>query len=129
MNANLNKESVPTLGEIEAIYEDILRYEASTKGLESKELGEFFKKFRKFEPHEKSAIVENKLIKKYRDYLKIEQDKQKKLIDNLENLISYEKFFLELERKTIKNIIILTSMEVTRLQGIEWIRLIPILKN
>lgn len=99
MNANLNKESVPTLGEIEAIYEDILRYEASTKGLESKDLGEFFKRFRKFEPHEKSAIVENKLIKKYRDYLKIEQDKQKKLIDNLENLISYEKFFLELERK------------------------------
>lgn len=99
MNENLNKESVPTLGEIEAIYEDILRYEASTKGLESKDLGEFFKRFRKFEPHEESSIVENKLIKKYRDYLKIEQDKQKKLIDNLENLISYEKFFLELERK------------------------------
>lgn len=62
MNVNLNKESVPTLGEIQVIYEDILRYAASTKGLESKEFGEFFKRFRKFEHHEKSPIVKNELI-------------------------------------------------------------------
>ena len=59
----------------------------------------FFKRFRKVEAQEKNPIIENELIKKYRNYLKSEQDKYKKLIDDIENLISYEKFFLELERK------------------------------
>ena len=97
--ANLNKESVPTLEEIQAIYEDVLRYEASRKGSTSKGQGEFFKRFRKVDAQEKNPNLENELIKKYKNYLKSEQDKYKKLIDDIENLISYEKFFLELERK------------------------------
>ena len=83
--ANLNKESVPTLEEIQAIYEDVLRYEASRKGSTSKGQGEFFKRFRKAESQEKNPIIENELIKKYRNYLKSEQDKYKKLIDDIEN--------------------------------------------
>ena len=70
-----------------------------SKGLESKEIGEFFKRFRKFEHHEKSPIVKNELIKKYRDYLKIVQNKQKKLIDDLKNLISKEQLTFIAKKK------------------------------
>lgn len=100
MNNNLNNQAVPTLEEIESIYEDILRSEArANEENDLKHLGEFYKRFRKKENKREESKSENSIIKEYRTYLKKEEDKQKKLIEELENLISYEKFFLELERK------------------------------
>ena len=100
MNNNLNNQAVPTSEEIESIYEDILRSEArSNEENDLKHLGEFYKRFRKKENKREESKSENSIIKEYRTYLKKEENKQKKLIEELENLISYEKFFLELERK------------------------------
>lgn len=100
MNNNLNNQAVPTLEEIESIYEDILRSEArANEENDLKHLGEFYKRFRKKENKREESKSENSIIKEYRTYLKKEENKQKKIIEELENLISYEKFFLELERK------------------------------
>lgn len=100
MNNNLNNQAVPTLEEIESIYEDILRSEArANEENDLKHLGEFYKRFRKKENKREESKSENSIIKEYKTYLKKEENKQKKLIEELENLISYEKFFLELERK------------------------------
>lgn len=100
MNNNFNNQAVPTLEEIESIYEDILRSEArANEENDLKHLGEFYKRFRKKENKRGESKSENSIIKEYRIYLKKEENKQKKLIEELENLISYEKFFLELERK------------------------------
>lgn len=100
MNNNLNNQAVPTLEEIESIYEDILRSESRSNDENDLEnLGEFYKRFRKEENKTKESKSENAIIKEYRKYLKNEENKQKKLIEELENLISYEKFFLEIERK------------------------------
>ena len=50
MNNNLNNQAVPTLEEIESIYEDILRSEArANEENDLKHLGEFYKRFRKKE--------------------------------------------------------------------------------
>lgn len=100
MNNNLNNQAVPTLEEIESIYEDILRSEArSNDESDLENLGEFYKRFRKEENKREESKSENAIVKEYRKYLKNEENKQKKLIEELENLISYEKFFLEIERK------------------------------
>lgn len=103
MNNNLNNQAVPTLEEIESIYEDILRSESRTNEENDLEiLGEFYKRFRKEENKREESNSENAIVKEYRKYLKNEENKQKKLIEELENLISYEKFFLEIERKRNK---------------------------
>ncbi len=100
MNNNLNNQAVPTLEEVQEIYEDILRNEARISEVgDLEETSEFYNKYRKKENQRKDTSIENPIIKEYRRYLKNEQDKQKELIEELENLISYEKFFLELERK------------------------------
>lgn len=95
---NLNNQALPTLNEIQKLYEEILRNEVSNERDFEVESGEFFKNFRKYEEKQKISIKENKIIEKYRYYLKFEKNKQKKIIEDLENLIDYEKFFLEMER-------------------------------
>ena len=97
-NKNLNNQALPTLNEIQKLYEEILRNEVSNERDFEVESGEFFKNFRKYEEKQKISIKENKIIEKYRYYLKFEKNKQKKIIEDLENLIDYEKFFLEMER-------------------------------
>ena len=97
-NKNLNNQALPTLNEIQKLYEEILRNELSNERDFEVESGEFFKNFRKYEEKQKISIKENKIIEKYRYYLKFEKNKQKKIIEDLENLIDYEKFFLEMER-------------------------------
>lgn len=98
-NKNLNNQALPTLNEIQNLYEDLLRDEASYINKDSEvELGEFFRKFRKYEDPQRINIKENLLLKKYENYLKVEKNKQKNVIEELENLIDYEKFFLEIER-------------------------------
>ena len=101
---NLDKQAIPTLEEIQRLYEDILREDGTEEEFSKVESGEFFKNFRKYE--EKSDIIrqENNLINKYQDFLKEERNKQRKIIEELENLIEYEKFFLELERNKSKEL-------------------------
>ena len=103
-NNNLDKQAIPTLEEIQRLYEDILREDGTEEEFSKIESGEFLKNFRKYE--EKSDIIrqENNLIKKYQDFLKEERNKQRKIIEELENLIEYEKFFLELERNKSKEL-------------------------
>ncbi|MDU5100122.1 MAG: hypothetical protein E6249_06585 [Peptoniphilus grossensis] len=103
-NKNLNNQALPTLNEIQKLYEEILRNELSNERDFEVESGEFLKNFRKYE--EKSDIIrqENNLIKKYQDFLKEERNKQRKIIEELENLIEYEKFFLKLERNKSKEL-------------------------
>lgn len=103
-NNNLDKQAIPTLEEIQRLYEDILREDGTEEEFSKVESGEFFKNFRKYE--EKSDIIrqENNLINKYQDFLKEERNKQRKIIEELENLIEYEKFFLELERNKSKEL-------------------------
>lgn len=96
---NLNSQAIPSLDEIQKLYESFLREEASQINEEFQvESGEFFKNFRKYENKDRITSEDNQIIKKYEDYLKAERKKQKELIEELENLIDYENFFLEIER-------------------------------
>jgi len=80
MNNNLNNQAVPTLEEIESIYEDILRSESRSNEENDLEiLGEFYKRFRKEENKREESKSENAIIKEYRKYLKNEENKQKKI--------------------------------------------------
>ena len=55
MNNNLNNQAVPTLEEIESIYEDILRSEArANEENDLKHLGEFYKDLEKKKTKEKN---------------------------------------------------------------------------
>ncbi len=95
---NLNNQALPTLDEIQKMYEDVLRSEASEENESNLESGEFFKAFRKYEKGNKKINKENSILKKYGGYIKFEKNKHKENIEELENLIEYEKFFLEYER-------------------------------
>lgn len=99
---NLNNQAIPTLDEIQKVYEDILKSKASEENESNLESGEFFKTFRKYEKLNKKTNKESSILKKYEDYLKYEKNKQKKIIEELENLIEYENFFLEYERNLSK---------------------------
>lgn len=95
-----NGETIPTLEEIQKIYEDTLRREVSkNKEEREEESGEFFKKFRRGEESKQTSFGESPILKKYRDYINLDKKEQRKTIEELENLIAYEKFFLDLERK------------------------------
>lgn len=96
---NLDTQTIPSLDEIQRVYEDLLRNQA-LEDQENSQLdsGEFFKNFRRYQGQEKISQEENPLVKKYQDYVKSEKNRQKKLIEDLENRIDYEKFFLEMER-------------------------------
>lgn len=98
-----NNHAVPSIEEIQSIYEDILRNEAiANKEKDLEKSGEFYKRFRKEENKREEEKLENPIINEYRKYLKNEENKQKKLIEEIENQINYEKFFLEIERKRNK---------------------------
>lgn len=72
-NNNLSSQSVPTLEEIQEIYEDILRNEARISEEEDlEETSEFYRKYRKKENRREDTSIENPIIKKYRNYLKKE---------------------------------------------------------
>lgn len=103
-NNNLDKQAIPTLEEIQRLYEDVLREDETEEKFSKVESGEFFKNFRKYEEKSDRIRQENHLIKKYQDFLKEERNKQRKIIEELENLIEYEKFFLELERNKNKEL-------------------------
>lgn len=103
MKKNLNNEAIPSLEEIQELYEDALRVETLENENKMGQSREFFNTFRKDETREKITTKDKSIIKKYENYLKVEQNKQRKIIEELENLIDYEKFFLEFERNQSRN--------------------------
>ncbi|WP_055078340.1 P-loop NTPase family protein [Lagierella massiliensis] len=103
MKKNLNNEAIPSLEEIQELYEDALRVETLENENKMGQSREFFNTFRKDKTREKITTKDKSIIKKYENYLKVEQNKQRKIIEELENLIDYEKFFLEFERNQSRN--------------------------
>lgn len=103
MKKNLNSEAIPSLEEIQELYEDALRVETLENENKMGQSREFFNTFRKDETRENITTKDKSIIKKYENYLKVEQNKQRKIIEELENLIDYEKFFLEFERNQSRN--------------------------
>jgi len=99
---------IPTIEEMQNRYEDDLRKEA-LKSLEYEnnkkieEQGEFFKAFRKFEERYEKILPDSKknnvYYEKYRSYVEEETENKGKKIQEIENSIEYEKFFLRLERR------------------------------
>lgn len=67
---NLDKQAIPTLEEIQRLYEDILREDGTEEEFSKVESEEFFKNFRKYEEESDRIRQENHLIKKYQDFLK-----------------------------------------------------------
>ncbi len=105
---NLNQVYIPTVEEMQNWYEDDLRREAIKSSeyennKKIKEQGSFFNAFRKFEErYDKippDPKKDNVYYKKYKAYIEKERAHKGKKIQEIENLIEYEKFFLRFERR------------------------------
>ncbi len=102
-------ENIPTLEQIEHIYKEELRYNASKNKVDDGEMssleGQFFNKFRKFEEVieiQKDDEFKSPYYKKYKSFKEIELNNKKEEIEYLKNLLDYENFFLNWERKLNK---------------------------
>ncbi len=110
---NVKKSCIPTIEELQRLYRDDLRrealkaseYENSKKAYEQ---GAFFKAFRKYEESSKilpklnnanNSNNENDYYEKYRAYVEEETANQGKKIEEIENSMEYERFFLQWERR------------------------------
>lgn len=120
---NFNENYIPTIEEMQKIYEENLRKEASETAKQDsiskiQDQGMFFNKFRKFkkdnEIQEVNIYRENNYYKKYEKYKKEELKKVEEKIEEIENLINYENFFLKWERKVGNNFTSFGSNEATR---------------
>ncbi|NOH15953.1 hypothetical protein HMJ28_06085 [Clostridium cochlearium] len=103
----LKQDYIPTIEEMQSWYEDDLRKEA-LKSLEYEndkniEEGLFFKTFRRFEERDDTILIDSKennaYYEKYKAYIEEETANKGKKIEEIENLIEYEKFFLRWERR------------------------------
>lgn len=105
---DINQVYIPIVGEMQSLYEEDLRREAlksseyqSNEKIE--EQGKFFKAFRKFEERDYKVLYDSKknniYYKKYRAYVEEERKSKGKEIQEIENSIEYEKFFLRWERR------------------------------
>lgn len=105
---NPKQVDIPTIEEMQSWYEDDLRREA-LKSLEYKndkkidEQGSFFNAFRRFEEIEDKIPPDSKknniYYEKYKAYIEEETVNQGKKIQEIENSIEYESFFLRWERR------------------------------
>ncbi|MBU5330753.1 hypothetical protein KQI61_00945 [Anaerocolumna aminovalerica] len=105
---NLKQVYIPTIGEMQSRYEDDLREEALKSSeyenhKKVEEQGAFFKAFRRFEKRADKIPSDTKegnvYYKKYKAYVEEETANKGKEIQEIENLIEYEKFFLRWERR------------------------------
>ncbi|MDD4780528.1 MAG: hypothetical protein PHT02_07980 [Tissierellia bacterium] len=105
---NIKLAYIPTIEEMQCWYEDELRREASKlseyKNIKNiNEQGAFFNTFRKFEerddkiPHDFKK--DNIYFEKYKSYVEEETINMGKKIQEIENFIEYERFFLRWERR------------------------------
>lgn len=102
-------ENIPTLEQIEDIYKEELRYNASKNKVDDSEIslleGQFFNKFRKCEEVieiQKDDEFKSPYYEKYKSFKEIELNNKKEEIEYLKNLLDYENFFLNWERKLNK---------------------------
>lgn len=107
-NKNLNQACIPSIEEMQSWYKDDLRKEAlKSLGCENskkiEEQGSFFKAFRRFEERNDKITFDPKkdniYYEKYKAYVEEETANMGKRIQEIENLIQYEKFFLRFERR------------------------------
>jgi len=102
------KDYIPTIEELENWREEDLRNEAlrlweyeNNKKIE--EEGFFFKTFRKVEEIDNKVLFDprkdNVYYEKYNKYIEEEMENKARKIQEIENLIEYEKFFLRWERR------------------------------
>lgn len=105
---NLKQVYIPTIEEMQCWYEDDLRREAlkSSEFENNKKIseqGSFFKAFRKFEEEDGKTPSDSKksnvYYEKYKAYVEEELENKGKKIQEIENLMEYEKFFLRWERR------------------------------
>lgn len=105
---NIKQVYIPTIEEMKSWYEDDLRWEAlksseheNNKKIE--EQGSFFNAFRKFEERDNKISPDSKknnvYYEKYKAYVEEETVNKGKKIQEIENLIEYERFFLRFERR------------------------------
>ncbi len=105
---NPEQVRIPTIEEMQSMYEEDLRMEAvktseydSNKKIE--EQGEFFRTFRRFEEKDNKIPANsgenNFYYEKYKAYVEEETLNMGKKIQAIENLIEYERFFLFWERR------------------------------
>ncbi|WP_326828333.1 hypothetical protein [Tissierella pigra] len=108
---SLKKDYVPTIGEMENWYEEDLRKEAlrlweyeNNKKIE--EEGLFFKTFRRLEEIDDKISFDSKkdnvYYERYKKYVEEETGNKAREIEEIQNLIEYEKFFLRWERRVNK---------------------------
>ncbi|SHK50099.1 hypothetical protein SAMN02745248_02681 [Hathewaya proteolytica DSM 3090] len=105
------EKNIPTIEEMQCWYEEDLRRETA-KALEDYEdkkiqdQGGFFNAFRRFDEIDKNINShvkrENMYYDKYKAYVEEETANMGDKIEEIENLIEYEKFFLRFERRINK---------------------------
>jgi len=110
---NLEQVYIPTIEEMQSWYEYDLR-KKSLKTFEYEnnkkinEQGEFFKAFRRFEKIDDKILLNSKdnniYYEKYKIYVEEEIENKGKKIEEIENSIEYERFFLSWERRVNKEI-------------------------
>lgn len=105
---DLKQVYIPTIGEMQSRYEDDLRREASKSSeYENHKIiegqGAFFKAFRNFEKRDDIITPDSKednvYYEKYKVYVEEETANKGKEIQEIENSIEYEEFFLRWERR------------------------------
>ncbi|MCQ4922043.1 hypothetical protein NE686_03015 [Tissierella carlieri] len=105
---NLKQVYIPTIEEMQSWYEEDIRKKVlKSSGYENskkiEEQGSFFKTFRKFEEMDDKIPFDSKknnvYYEKYKKYVEEETVNKGKEIQEIENLIEYEKFFLRWERR------------------------------
>ncbi|MBB6631875.1 hypothetical protein H7D64_10180 [Clostridium algidicarnis] len=105
---DFKKVYIPTIEEMQSLYEDDLRKEALESSeheniKQVKKQGSFFKTFRKLEKDDYKITSDSKkdnvYYKKYKAYVEEETANKGKQIEEIENLIKYERFFLRFERR------------------------------
>lgn len=105
--------NIPTIDELQDWYLNVLREEALNsleyeEDEKIEEQGLFFKTFRRFELRDgkisSNSGEDNIYYEKYRDFKEKETANMGKRIEEIENLIEYEKFFLRWERNVNREI-------------------------
>ncbi|NMB09869.1 MAG: hypothetical protein GX982_04170 [Tissierellia bacterium] len=105
MTENYDNLNLPSIDELIENYNDEIRYKVDIKEDNLNNEGLFFNTFRKKEKEYKEKSLEKNIYyEKYRAFVENEKAIKEKEIEDIENKIAYEKFFLNWERKVNKKI-------------------------
>src|SRR5699024_7126771 len=105
MNKNYDNLNLNSIDKLIENYNYEIRYKVDIKEDNLNNEGLFFNTFRKKEKEYKEKSLEKNIYyEKYRDFVENEKAIKEKEIEDIENKIAYEKFFLNWERKVNKKI-------------------------